>query len=100
MQIVNIHFNFALTRKFNFKDEIMFLFQAERERQVAEKKAAKLEKLRKFVTEGESKHEFHDPKYDQDREAATDRVHSAVEQVKTRIYLRLSFFTLQLLYLM
>jgi len=78
----------------------MFLFQAERERQVAEKKAAKLEKLRKFVTEGESKHEFHDPKYDQDREAATDRVHSAVEQVKTRIYLRLSFFTLQLLYLM
>ena len=61
----------------------MFLFQAERERKAAEKKTAKFEKLRKFVTEGESKHEFHDPKYDQDREAATDRVHSAVEQVNT-----------------
>ncbi len=39
-------------------------FQAERERQAEEKKKAKLEKLRKFVTEGESKHEFFDPTYD------------------------------------
>ncbi len=45
-----------------------------------EKKAAKIEKLRKLVTEGESKHEFHDATYDKNREAATERVHEAVEQ--------------------
>ena len=56
-------------------------FQAERERVETEKKNAKLEKLRKFVTEGESKHEFHDPKYDSARELATDKVHEAVKQV-------------------
>ena len=56
-------------------------FKAERERLAQEKKAAKLEKLRKFVKEGESKHEFFDPKYDSAREAATERVHEAVEQV-------------------
>lgn len=54
--------------------------QAERERQAEEKKKAKLEKLRKFVTEGESKHEFFDPTYDKARETATERVHEAVEQ--------------------
>lgn len=32
------------------------------------------------MTEGESKHEFNDSKYDKDREAATERVHEAVEQ--------------------
>ena len=55
--------------------------KAEREREEKEKKDAKLKKLHKLVTEGESKHEFHDEKYDKDREAATDRVHEALEQV-------------------
>ena len=40
-----------------------------------------MKKLHKLVTPGESKHEFHDQKYDEDREAATDRVHEAIEQV-------------------
>ncbi len=61
----------------------LVLIQAERERVETEKKNAKLEKLRKFVTEGESKHEFHDPKYDCARELATDKVHEAVKQVCT-----------------
>merc|ERR1711913_79439 len=46
-----------------------------------EKKEAKLKKLHKLVTPGESKHEFHDQKYDEAREAATDRVHDAIDQV-------------------
>ena len=32
------------------------------------------------MTEGESKHEFFDPKYDSAREEATENVHEAVEQ--------------------
>ena len=40
-----------------------------------------MKKLHKLVTEGESKHEFKDEKYDEVREAATDRVHEAFEQV-------------------
>lgn len=56
--------------------------KAEREQIEAEKKAAKMEKLRKFVTEGESKHEFHDQKYDNEREAATERVHEAIDQAR------------------
>ena len=55
--------------------------KAEREREKKEQKEAKLKKLHKLVTEGESKHEFHDQKYDEDREAATDRVHEALNQV-------------------
>ena len=55
------------------------IFYREREKQ--EKKEAKLKKLHKLVTEGESKHEFRDEKYDEAREAATDRVHEAFEQV-------------------
>jgi len=55
--------------------------KAEIEREKQEKKEAKLKKLHKLVTPGESKHEFHDKKYDEDREAATDRVHEAIEQV-------------------
>jgi len=62
-------------------NNVYYFKQSERERLAAEKKSAKLEKLRKFVTEGESKHEFFDPKYDTEREAATDRVHEAVQQV-------------------
>merc|ERR1712088_731627 len=55
--------------------------KAEMEREKQEKKEAKLKKLHKLVTPGESKHEFHDQKYDEAREAATDRVHDAVNQV-------------------
>ena len=40
-----------------------------------------MKKLHKLVTEGESKHEFKDEKYDEVREAATDRVHEAFDQV-------------------
>ena len=55
--------------------------EAGREREKQEKKEAKLKKLHKLVTPGESKHEFHDKKYDEAREAATDRVHDAINQV-------------------
>ena len=55
--------------------------KAEIEKEKQEKKEARLKKLHKLVTPGESKHEFHDKKYDEDREAATDRVHEAIEQV-------------------
>merc|ERR1711997_1448501 len=55
--------------------------KAEMEREKQEKKEAKLKKLHKLVTPGESKHEFHDQKYDEAREAATDRVHDAIDQV-------------------
>ena len=55
--------------------------KAEMEREKLEKKEAKLKKLHKLVTPGESKHEFHDQKYDEAREAATDRVHDAIDQV-------------------
>merc|ERR1712008_301990 len=55
--------------------------KAEIEREKQEKKEARLKKLHKLVTPGESKHEFQDKKYDEDREAATDRVHEAIEQV-------------------
>ena len=55
--------------------------KAEREREQKEKKEAKMKKLHKLVTEGESKHEFHDKKYNEDREAATDRVREAVDEV-------------------
>ena len=40
-----------------------------------------MKKLHKLVTEGESKHEFHDKKYNEDREAATDRVREAMDEV-------------------
>ena len=57
--------------------------QAERERERAEKKEAKLQKLRKLVDpkcDGNGgKHEFHDPKYNEEREQATERVHDAIE---------------------
>ena len=55
--------------------------KADMEREKQEKKEAKLKKLHKLVTPGESKHEFHDQKYDEAREAATDRVHDAIDQV-------------------
>merc|ERR1712018_26996 len=55
--------------------------KAEREQEQKEKKEAKMKKLHKLVTEGESKHEFHDEKYDKAREAATERVQEAFEQV-------------------
>lgn len=53
--------------------------QAERERVAKEAKEAKLNKLRRLAN-GENKHEFHDPKFEAEREAATDRVHDAMEQ--------------------
>ena len=56
---------------------------AEREREKAEKKEVKLQKLRKIVDpkcDGGGKHEFHDPKYNREREAATERVHEAMEE--------------------
>lgn len=56
---------------------------ADREREKAEKKEAKLQKLRKLIDpkcEGGGKHEFHDPVYNQEREAATERVQDAMEQ--------------------
>ena len=46
--------------------------QAEREQEAAEKKEAKLAKLRR-IAEGQNKHEFHDPKYAREREEATSR---------------------------
>ena len=52
--------------------------EAEREREEAEKKEAKLQRLRR-IAQGENKHEFCDPKYDKEREDATDRVHDAIE---------------------
>lgn len=55
--------------------------KADREKEKQEAKEAKLKKLRKLVTKGETKHEFKDKKYDQAREAATDRVHEAINQV-------------------
>ena len=55
--------------------------KAEREQIEVEKKDAKMKKLHKLVTEGESKHEFKDEKYDKAREEATDRVHEALDQV-------------------
>ena len=45
------------------------------------KRKAEQDKPEFIATEGESKHESHDEKYDKDREAATDRVHEALEQV-------------------
>ncbi len=53
--------------------------QAEREQQAADKKEAKLAKLRRLAN-GENKHEFHDPKYVKEREEATDKVHDAMEK--------------------
>jgi len=59
--------------------------QAEREKEKKEKKEAKLNKLRKIVDpkcDGNGgKHEFHDPKYNKEREQATERVHEAMEAV-------------------
>jgi hypothetical protein len=55
--------------------------KAERERLKKETKEAKLKKLHKLVTVGETKHEFKDKKYDEAREAATDRVHEALNEV-------------------
>ena len=55
--------------------------KAEREREQKEKKEAKMKRLHKLVTEGESKHEFHDEKYNEAREAATDRVREAMDEV-------------------
>merc|ERR1712088_636171 len=55
--------------------------KAEREQIEVEEKDAKMKKLHKLVTEGESKHEFKDEKYDKAREEATDRVHEALDQV-------------------
>ena len=46
--------------------------QAEREQEAAEKKEAKLAKLRR-IAQGENKHEFHDPKYAKEREESTSR---------------------------
>ena len=40
-----------------------------------------MKKLHKLVTEGETKHEFKDEKYDKAREEPTDRVHEALDQV-------------------
>ena len=80
---------------------------AEREKEKKEKKEAKLNKLRKIVdpkwvlikvyyarsqlfnlvwlilrADGNGgKHEFHDPKYNKEREQATERVHEAMEAV-------------------
>ena len=52
--------------------------KAEREKEQAEAREAKLQRLRR-VANGENKHEFHDAKYDAEREAATERVHDAME---------------------
>jgi len=55
---------------------------AEREKEKKEKKEAKLNKLRKIVDpkcDGGGKHEFHDPKYNKEREEVTERVHDAIE---------------------
>ena len=45
------------------------------------KRKAEQDKPEFIATEGESKHESHDEKYDKDRETANDRVHEALEQV-------------------
>lgn len=52
--------------------------QAQREQEAAEKKQARLAKLERLV-KNENKHVFHDPKYDQARSEATERVHEAME---------------------
>ena len=52
--------------------------QAEREQLAADKKEAKLDKLRR-IARGENKHEFKDTKYCQEREGVTDRVHDAMD---------------------
>jgi len=57
---------------------------AEREKEKKEKKEAKLNKLRKIVDpkcDGGGKHEFHDPKYNKEREEVTERVHEAMDAV-------------------
>jgi hypothetical protein len=50
-----------------------------REEEAAEKKKAKLNKLRR-IAKGENKHVFHDPKYVKEREESTDKVHDAMEK--------------------
>jgi len=59
--------------------------QAEREREKAEKKEAKMQKLKRIVdpkaTGNGGKHEFHDPKYNKERAEATERVHDAMDAV-------------------
>jgi len=57
--------------------------QAEREREKAEKKEAKMQKLKRIVDPKDtgSKHEFHDPKYNKERQQATERVHDAMDAV-------------------
>jgi len=59
--------------------------QAEREREKAEKKEAKLQKLKKIVDPKANgnggRHEFHDPKYNRERQEATERVHDAMDAV-------------------
>jgi hypothetical protein len=59
--------------------------RAERERLAQEKKEEKLARLRRLAN-GENKHEFSDPNYSKEREAATERVHDAVEHGKTTQY--------------
>jgi len=54
--------------------------QSDREREQAERKEAKMEKLRRLaVGENVCKHDFHDPTYDKARNEATERVHDAIE---------------------
>nr|ACO12248.1 C1orf55 homolog [Lepeophtheirus salmonis] len=50
--------------------------QGDREREAAEKKEGKLEKLRR-IANGETKHEFHDPDYEKSREETAEKVHEA-----------------------
>jgi len=52
--------------------------EADREREAAERKEAKLDKLRRLVHE-ENKHEFHDPVYEKARSEVTEKVHDAME---------------------
>ena len=52
--------------------------QAEREKEAAEKREAKINRLRRIVNE-ENKHEFNDPKYIKDKEEGTAQVHDAME---------------------
>lgn len=49
--------------------------QAEREREAAERKRRKLERLRQ-----EPKHNFHDKTYEEERSQLTEKVSDAVEQ--------------------
>nr|ACO15613.1 C1orf55 homolog [Caligus clemensi] len=51
--------------------------QGERDREAAEKKEAKLDKLRR-IANGENKHEFHDPEFEQSREEQSEKVHEAL----------------------